>query len=376
MADPAGGRARARSTSAPTLPSFLLLPTELEVAPEALALPWADRASSRSATLARERGAELPHRLVSSAKSWLCHGGVDRTAAVLPWRGAAAEQELAADGGAEGARVSPVEASARYLEHLRAAWDQRTPGRAAGRAGGAPDRAGVVRRGGARADRDRRAPGRPRRTLTLLEEPQAAFYSWLARAGDQLAQAACASATSSWSCDVGGGTTDFSLIAVSEQGGDLALERVAVGDHILLGGDNMDLALAHAVSQRVAEAGKKLDALRSSARWSTPAARPRRRCSAPSAPEQVPVAILGRGRKLIGGTHQDRARRAPRSSDCWSTASSPRSRPTRAPRAQRALGLRELGLPYATDPAITRHLAELPGPARPRARPRCCSTAA
>jgi len=332
------------------LPSFLLLPTALEMKPEAMALPWDPAPGWVVGEMARERGAELPLRLVSSAKSWLSHGGVDRTAPILPWRGADGDDDPAGD---EAARVSPLEASARYLAHIREAWDQSHPD--------APlaeqDVLLTVPASFDPAAREltvtaARQAGIER--LTLLEEPQAAFYSFLARAGDE------------WRkrlhpgdvvivIDVGGGTCDFSLIAVSDQGGDLALERVAVGDHILLGGDNMDLTLAHAVGQRVAESGKKLSSSQFRA-LAHACRRGKEVLLGAEPPEAVPISILGGGSRLIGGTIKTELRRSD-VEQLLVEGFAPRVAADAAPRSQRALGLRELGLPYAADPAITRHLA-------------------
>jgi hypothetical protein len=240
------------------------------------------------------------------------------------------------------------------------------------RAGRPLDRAGLVRRGRPRAHGGRRARGRARR-VTLLEEPQAAFYSWLAASGD------------SWRrqlgpgdmvlvCDIGGGTTDFSLIAATDDGeGNLELERVAVGEHILLGGDNMDLTLAHLVTQRWRQ-GQEAQARRSSAPWSTPAAGPRSSCS--RRPARQGRHHDARPRLQADRRHpQDRA--DPRNDvETWcSTASSPGSIGRPRPQKRRAVGLRELGLPYATDPGITRHLAAFLASTAGR-RPRSCGTAA
>ena len=240
----------------PTLPSFLLLPSEHEVVPAQLALPWSGPLRYAVGTFARERGAELPHRLVSSAKSWLCNPAIDRTAQVLPFRGA--QRELDAEM-AGGERVSPVNASARYLAHLRAAWDDAHPDDPA-------DEQEVLVTVPASFDAIAReltvvaAREAGLGNVTLLEEPQAAFYAYLAARGD------------AWRkdlkpgdvvlvCDIGGGTTDFSLIEVADDGGALSLERIAVGDHILLGGDNMDLALAAIVTRDLGPKGSALDAL-------------------------------------------------------------------------------------------------------------------
>ncbi len=331
-----------------TLPSFLLLPTEHEVAPAAMALPWEPGARDAVGTFAQARGAELPHRLVASAKSWLSSGNVDRTAAILPWRGA--DRDLPEGG----ERVSPVAASARYLAHLRQAWDLAHPD--------AP-----------LADQDvlitvpasfdavareltvvaAREAGLPK--ITLLEEPQAAFYAWLASTGDAWRQKLVPGDVV-LVCDIGGGTTDFTLIEITDDGGALALERVAVGDHILLGGDNMDLALAATSERTLGEQGKKLDAVQ--ARGLVHACRRAKEdLLGPAAPNKVPVALVGRGSKLIGGTVRfDLERDASRALliDGFFPRVPAEARPTR----RRAGGLRELGLAYAADPAVTKHLAE------------------
>jgi molecular chaperone DnaK (HSP70) len=336
-----------------TLPSFLLLPTELEVAPEGLSLPWAERPGYAIGTHARERGADLPHRLVSSAKSWLCHTGVDRHAPILPWRGA--ETEELEEGEEGGQRVSPVEASSLYLEHIRSAWNEVHPE--------APlEEQDVFVAVPASFDAIAReltmtaAKQAGLHSVTLLEEPQAAFYSWLAQMGDgwrkQLKPGDAVLV-----CDIGGGTTDFSIIAVIDDGsGKLALERVAVGDHILLGGDNMDLALAYGTQQKL---GDRLSHMQQRALVFA-CRRAKEQLLSPSAPEQVPVSILGRGSKLIGGTVRvdllrDHVHRLVLDGFFpWVEVNA-------RPQKRRAVGLKELGLPYANDPAVTRHLAEFLG---------------
>ena len=331
-----------------TLPSFLLLPTEHEVAPAAMALPWEPGARAAVGTFAQARGAELPHRLVSSAKSWLSSGNVDRTAAILPWRGA--DRDLPEGG----ERVSPVAASARYLAHLRQAWDAAHPD--------APlaeqDVLVTVPASFDAVAREltvvaAREAGLPK--ITLLEEPQAAFYAWLASTGDAWRQKLVPGDVV-LVCDIGGGTTDFTLIEITDDGGALALERVAVGDHILLGGDNMDLALAATSERTLGEQGKKLDAVQ--ARGLVHACRRAKEdLLGPAAPDKVPVALVGRGSKLIGGTVRfDLERDASRALliDGFFPRVPAEARPTR----RRAGGLRELGLAYAADPAVTKHLAE------------------
>jgi molecular chaperone DnaK (HSP70) len=335
----------------PTLPSFLLLPSEMEVAPVQLQLPWSGALRYSVGTFARERGAELPHRLVSSAKSWLSNPAIDRTAQVLPFRGAQRELESAMEGGE---RVSPVNASARYLAHLRAAWDNAHPDEPA-------DEQDVLVTVPASFDPVAReltvvaAREAGFEKITLLEEPQAAFYAYLAARGD------------AWRkdlkpgdvvlvCDIGGGTTDFSLIEVADTEGSLALERIAVGDHILLGGDNMDLALS-AIVQR--DLGKQLDALQQRALVHA-CRRAKEQLLSDDAPASVPVSILGRGSKLIGGTIKAEVTREIAEKLLVDGFFPVVGADAKAER-RRAAGLREMGLPYAHDPAVTRHLAEFIG---------------
>ena len=335
----------------PSLPSFLLLPSELEVPAAQLQLPWSGPLKYAVGTFARERGAELPHRLVSSAKSWLCNPSIDRTSQVLPFRGAQRELDKEMEGGE---RVSPVNASARYLAHLRAAWDDANPDDPA-------DEQEVLVTVPASFDPVAReltvvaAREAGFDKVTLLEEPQAAFYAYLAARGD------------AWRkdlkpgdvvlvCDVGGGTTDFSLIEVAEEEGALVLERIAVGDHILCGGDNMDLALAAIAQKQLTDAGKTLDPLQQRALVHG-ARRAKEQLLGEKPPKSVPIAVLGRGSKLIGGTLKAEVTRDDAEAmlvDGFFPVVGADARPAK----RRAAGLREMGLPYAHDPAITRHLAE------------------
>ncbi|MFM2059490.1 MAG: hypothetical protein RLY71_3875 [Pseudomonadota bacterium] len=330
----------------PLLPSFLYLPHADELAPGDLRLPWAEAQPYVVGELARSRGATTPIRLVSSAKSWLCHPGVDRRAALLP---VGAPDEVA--------KVSPLQASVRYLEHLRDAWNQAHP-----QAPFAEQSVTLTipasfdpaaRELTAEAAKEAGYP-----PITLLEEPQAALYSWIqgsagrwrkeVRPGDVILVV-----------DVGGGTTDLSLIAVVEREGNLELHRVAVGDHILLGGDNMDLALAHAVARKLAADGKQLDAWQM--RALTYACRSAKEVllADPNAPSQ-PIVVPSRGSKLIGGSIRTELTRAEVSAlilEGFFPAVEAAARPVVRPRA----GLAQLGLPYAQDAAVTRHLAAFLG---------------
>ncbi|GAB4510048.1 MAG: Hsp70 family protein [Haliangiales bacterium] len=356
----------------PTLPSFLLLPTKHELSPEAMALPWRDAPGYVVGELARERGAELPQRLVSSSKSWLSHTGVDRNAAILPWRGAVDTDHDDGDnddddgGDGHSGQVSPVEAAARYLEHLRSAWDAAHPEAplseqevfltvpASFDAVARELTVSAARRAGLA-------------NLTLLEEPQAAFYAWLAQHSGQAGAGGGAGGGDDWReqlspgdtvlvCDIGGGTSDFSLIEVTDGGGGvLALERVAVGEHILLGGDNMDLALAHLAMQRLGKKAKKLKPRQQRALVHD-CRRAKEALLGKDAPESVPISILGAGSRLIGGT----LRTSVEKSDIDGLVMNgffPEVGADATPQSRRSVGLVELGLSYAQDAAVTRHLA-------------------
>ena len=327
------------------LPSFLYLAGAKEFPADALDLPWSKGGDRVVGTFARDHGARVPGRLVGSAKSWLSHAGVDRRGAILP---------LAAP--ADLPRISPVAASAAYLAHLRDAWNAEIGTKPADRLE-AQEIILTVPASFDAAARDltieaTRLAGLG--NVTLLEEPQAAFYAWLAAEGDGWRRRVKVG-DMILVCDVGGGTTDFSLIGVADQGGDLALTRLAVGEHILLGGDNMDLALAHAVAATIPKGMDGLDlgqriALGYACRTAKEAL-----CKDPVRPS-APVAILGRGSKVIGGTIKAELTRAMLDAtltDGFFPMCAAGDRPAR----DRRVGLTEIGLPYASDPAITRYLA-------------------
>lgn len=323
------------------LPSFLYLAGDGELPPGSLDLPWAKDRKFMVGEGAKERGAESPLRLVSSAKSWLSHAGVDRRANILPH---ASPDEVP--------KISPVEAARNYLEHLRDAWNQSHEDKLESQA--------ILLTVPASFDavaRDltleaARAAGLE--NVTLLEEPQAAFYAWLSKTGDSWRKK-LKSGDRILVCDVGGGTTDFSLIEVKDDGGNLNLERVAVGEHILLGGDNMDLALAHHLSTKLAAEGKKLDAGQQRA-LVLAARRAKEQILTDSSLAASPVTILGRGSKLIGGKIRvDLLREEVERIlvDGFFPKASKDEKPARAKRT----GFMELGLPFVADAAITRHLA-------------------
>lgn len=319
------------------LPSVAYLPGDHELPANALALPWGTPPIAVGA-FARDQGAKVPGRVVTSAKSWLCHPGVDRTAAILPW-GAPADVP----------RLSPVEASALYLKHLRAAWEAAHPGI------DLADQEVVLTvpasfDEGARELTLEAAKQAALPKVTLLEEPLAAFYHWLEAHESRLAEA-LADVSMLLVVDVGGGTTDLTLIQVRHDGDGLRLDRIAVGDHLLLGGDNLDLAIARLAEQRLG--GGSLDA----ASWGAlvqSARAAKETLLGDSAPETRTIAVLGRSSKLLGGARnvdvaRDEVRRL--LLDGFFPSVPADAKP------ERRTGLKELGLPYATDPAITKHVA-------------------
>ncbi len=326
----------------PLLPSFLYLPGATDFPAGTIALPWDAGRNYVVGRLAQRRGVENAGRLVSSAKSWLSHSGVDRTAALLPFR---------APEGVD--RISPVEASRRYLEHMREAWDSKMPD--------APfTEQQVLVTVPASFDAVAReltldaARQAGYQNITLLEEPQAAFYAWIERHGDWRERVQVGDLI--LVVDIGGGTTDFTLIAVTEAGGELQLNRVAVGEHILLGGDNIDLALAGVVAQRLAEKGTRIDTRQHLALWANCRAAKEKLLDPESKAKEQPVTILGKGTGLVGGTIKASLLRTD-IEQVLTEGFLPAVASTDMPAVQRRVGLQELGLPYAADAAMTRHLA-------------------
>jgi len=328
------------------LPSFLYIPGEFDFPKGSLALPWEPEPKLVIGELARKRGAESPNRLVASAKSWLSYAAVNRTAPILPWQ---APEEVC--------KLSPVEASSQFLQYLSAVWDSGEAGEQQELALAEQD---VLLTVPASFDEEARELTRRAaeqagyRHVTLLEEPQAAFYAWLECQGD------------AWRrrikvgdlvlvCDVGGGTTDFSLITVSEENGELTLKRVAVGDHILLGGDNMDLALARVLQQRLEASGYRIDTWQLHGLWHQ-CRIAKEKLFESSKTLRRPITLLGKGTKLIGGTIKTELARDDLD-QVLVEGFFPKVASGELPTRQRRIGFQELGLPYAADPAITKHLA-------------------
>ncbi len=326
------------------LPSSLYIPGPSEFVEGALSLPWNAQPDYIIGHLARARGVENASRLVSSAKSWLSHQNADPAQPLLP---------LAAPEGI--VKISPVEASRQYLLHLRSAWDAAHPEQKL-------ENQTVLITVPASFDaaardltqRAAKQAGYPE--VTIIEEPQAAFYAWIERNPDWRQQVKPGDLI--LVVDIGGGTTDFTLISVTEQAGELQLERVAVGEHLLLGGDNMDLALARYAEQQFAEKGAKLDAIQFHSLWQQcRAAKESLLSDGPESPKEQPLTILGRGTGLIGGTLRGKIKRD-EVRNLLLDGFFPSVALDAAPQRQRRAALMEVGLNYAADPAVTKHLAQ------------------
>jgi len=334
-----------------TLPSMLYVAGDSELPPDSLHLPWRAESNTAIGVFAREQGSKVPARFINSSKSWLCHGGVNRREAILPWQSTE-----------EDAKRSPSEVARLILNHLIEAWnhDQRSQESPA-----YLEDQEVVLCVPASFDAEARnltveaAQKSGFKHLTLLEEPQAALYSWIQKMGRDWRKHVSVNDIV-LVVDVGGGTTDFSLIVVTESEGDLQLNRVAVGEHILLGGDNMDLALAFTLRQRLEqEKNISLDAFQMLALTQECRAGKEKLLADPDL-ESHQIALLGKGSSLIGGTIRTELKRSDVQRillEGFFPKCSIHDRPARPKRA----GFREAGLPYAHDGAITKHLARFLG---------------
>ena len=325
------------------LASFTYLAHEAEIAEGSTSLPWTPKPDYLVGEIARNLGGKTPIRLVASAKSWLCHAGVDCKQPILP---AEAPEDVP--------RISPFAASKAYLQHLRDAWNHRFPEERL------EDQDVTITVPASFDPAARELTVEAARAVglshaVLLEEPQAALYSWIensegdwrnhVKVGDVILVV-----------DVGGGTTDLSLIAVTEQDGNLQLTRIAVGDHILLGGDNMDLALAYTIKAKLErDSGKKLESwqvqsLTHSCREA------KEKLFNQSDLNSIPLVVASRGSSLIGGTLRSDLTRDELNQvlvEGFLPYADVSDRPVVRPRG----GLRSIGLPYAQDAGISRHLA-------------------
>ncbi|HET8933194.1 MAG TPA: Hsp70 family protein [Polyangiales bacterium] len=331
----------------PLLPSFLYLPHPSELPPAALTLPWPGHPTDLVVgEAARALGTKVALRLVSSAKSWLCQSSIDRRAPLLPLH---TTEDVT--------KLSPLAATVEYLNHMRNAWDHAHPD--------APLSQQLLSIGVPAsfdpAARELTAEAARLAGLdhaVLIEEPQAALYSWLGVSGGQWREQVKVGDVI-LVVDVGGGTSDFSLICVRERDGDLELERIAVGEHILLGGDNMDLALAFFLKNELEGGGQKLDNAQLATLTQASRAAKERLLNLLEEPS-APVVLPGRGSKLVGGALKTDLKRSDLEQvllEGFFPIVDASARP-----ASRARGaLTQLGLPYAQDPAITRHLAAFLG---------------
>lgn len=330
----------------PALPSFLYLPDENEVPAGSLDLPWADERQFSVGAFARKQSSTQPGKTISSAKSWLCASNVDRTERILPWNRQNPDRQL-----------SPVDAAQRILEHIRDAWNH---------AMASEDPEAILEEqdiiltvpasfDAAARDLTVQAAERAGLRVTLLEEPQAAFYSWLQEKGNDWRDEVTAGDLV-LVCDLGGGTTDFSLIEVVDEAGNLTLQRVAVGEHILLGGDNMDLTLAYSVAGKLQqERNMRLDSYQIAGLTHACREAKERLLADPETPPQK-LTVLGRGSSVIGGTITTELS----FDDVQNVLVDgffPPCELSDRPQENRKAGLRTFGLSYASDPAITRHLA-------------------
>lgn len=332
----------------PLLPSALYIPFPGEMAKESLPFPWSDEESpfAVAGMLARERGAQVPDRLVTSAKSWLGSRVADPRSPILPWQSPIEEP-----------KISPFDASRRLLRHLLSSAAQELTG---GDLALLVESSEVVLTVPASFDEAARtltheaaeAAGWGR--VTMLEEPQAAFYSWLASRGNDWRREVDPGELV-LVVDIGGGTADFTLIAVVDRGGELELSRISVGEHILLGGDNMDLTLAHVLQQQLEAEGHSLDqwqflALVHAARGA------KERLFSDESVDEVGISVPTRGSSLFASTLSARLRRDVAASVVLD-GFFPLIEADEQPVMRRATGLQEWGLDYAADPAVSRHLA-------------------
>ena len=334
------------------LPSFRYHPAQGQVSPADLTLPWENHPVSGDiknviiGEWARELGAKVEGRQISSAKSWLSHQAVDRRSDILPWAGASDVD-----------KVSPLMASASYLNHIRQAWNYRHPSNKL------EDQDVVVTVPASFDETARKltleaAELAGLKKIVLLEEPQAVCYDWYAR-HQQTAADELKALPLMLVCDVGGGTTDLSLIEAKYELEALKLDRIGVGEHLMLGGDNLDLALAHLAESRFSQnnntQGKKLNAA-SLTKLIQQTRKAKENLLSANAPEQVKITMLGSGSKLLGGTKSidlSKAEVHQIALDGFFPINSFNELPDK-----RRSAVVEFGLPYVADPAVSKHVAE------------------
>ncbi|WDQ19291.1 Hsp70 family protein [Rhodopirellula sp. P2] len=338
----ASGQVESRAS----LPSFLYLPRDQEV--DSLEVT-SDHARFPSSTegvagvYARQQAADNPQRVIVAAKSWLCQRKVDPDSPVLPWQ---SPDEIP--------RVSAVECTGIFLRHLVAAWQSQFPDAPIDQqqvvltvpASFDPAARELTRRAAIRAGLNE--------NFVLLEEPQAAVYRYLAST-DGSWRKSLSGGDTLLVVDVGGGTTDLTLVGVHEEDGELALQRVAVGNHLLVGGDNMDLALAYQAAEQFRQSGHDLDPWQSTSLWHA-CRDAKERLLSQDGPDSQSISVLGRGSSLIGGTITTEMKRSD-AATLLLDGFFPQCSPQERPQANVVSGFQDVGLPYESDPAITKHIA-------------------
>ncbi len=326
----------------PVLPSFVYFPLTEELAQKATDLDWVEGRPYILGRYAQERGAELPLQLISSPKSWLCHAGIDRRAPLLPL----GEEQLHL-------KVSPLEACKDILLHLRESWEhtmveapfQKQEIYITVPASFDPSARQLILEAAELANYPE---------VILLEEPQAAFYAWLDLAGEDWRKGLKVG-DHLLVIDIGGGTTDFSLITIDEEGGNLQLNRTAVGAHLLLGGDNLDLSLAHLAKSKFEEQGHEIDDWQMQAIVQA-ARQAKEKFFGDKPPESSDITIVGRGSRLIANTLKIELTRE----EVFRFILDgffPEVSPTEQSKAEKHIGIKQIGLPYVQDPRITCQLA-------------------
>lgn len=330
----------------PTLPSALYIPHPDEFPEGAFPLPWPNDPRSIIGLFARDHGALVPDRLVTSAKSWLSNPHIDPRQRSLPWKSEISEEKLSA-----------FDCSRSYLDHMRESFlfAVRNQGKDFDLADGQvvltiPASFDDIARNLTAEAAEAAGLGK----VVLLEEPLAAFYAWTAQAGKDW-RAHVRPGDIVLVCDVGGGTADFSLIAISEKDGELDLNRISVGEHILLGGDNMDLALAYALRAKFEADGKSITDMQFLSLTHS-AGKAKVAMLEDESMNEFPIAVPTRGSSLLGNTLSttlDRQTVEQIVLNGFFATTSVDDLPQKA----RRTGLQEFGLPYAADPVISKHLA-------------------
>ncbi len=330
-------------SESPSLPSFHYFPMQEELKSKAAGIEWDSARKYCVGIFARDRGAEASSRMISSAKSWLCNTGIDRRTKLLPLN---SEDSLD--------KMSPLEACSTLLQHLRESWDNTHPADNFKKqqvlitvpASFDPSARQLVQEAAEMA-------GYP--DIILLEEPQAAFYAWIHSHADTWRKQLSVGDTV-LVIDIGGGTTDFSLISVNDEAGNLTLQRQAVGSHLLLGGDNIDLSLAFLAKTKLEEQGHSIDDWQ--LRALTYACRQaKEKLMGENAPDSADITIMGRSSKLIGGTLKTKITRE-EAHTLIVDGFMPLTKPQERSPIERRTGIQQIGLPYAQDARISCQLAK------------------